>query len=343
MGQSIIKLPKPIYIAGASTVVGHEEFAGPLGKYFDFHDPKDDTFGMDTWEKAESEMQRMAVGSLLGRSKLKDGDIAALFSGDLLNQCTGSAYGLLSYNIPFFGLYGACSTAAEGLCLGSLYAATVGGRVISAVSSHYCSAERQFRYPMEYGGQRPPTAQWTVTGAAAFLLSDRGESYYPRDVENEYLPRITEVMPGISVDRGITDANNMGAAMAPAALDTLLRYFSESDLSPDNFDRIVTGDLGAEGSSILCDFARAAGLDISAVHTDCGNMIYDAAATDKHAGGSGCGCSAVVTAGYLLHEMRAGRLKDILFLGTGALMSPMSVQQGQSIPGIAHLVRITTV
>jgi stage V sporulation protein AD len=195
---------------------------------------------------------------------------------------------------------------------------------------------------MEYGGQRPPTAQWTVTGAAAFLLSDRHESYYPRDLQNECLPRITEVMPGISVDRGITDANNMGAAMAPAALDTLLRYFSESDLSPDNFDRIVTGDLGAEGSSILCDFARAAGLDISAVHTDCGNMIYDAAATDKHAGGAGCGCSAVVTAGYLLHEMRAGRLRDILFLGTGALMSPMSVQQGQSIPGIAHLVRITT-
>ena len=248
MGHSIIKLPKPIYIAGASTVVGHEEFAGPLGEYFDFHDPKDDTFGMDTWEKAESEMQRMAVGSLLGRAKLKDGDIAAVFSGDLLNQCTGSGYGLLSYNIPFFGLYGACSTAAEGLCLGSLYAATVGGRVISAVSSHYCSAERQFRYPMEYGGQRPPTAQWTVTGAAAFLLSDQRESYYPRNVQKEHLPRITEVLPGISVDRGISDANNMGAAMAPAALDTLMRYFSESGLSPEAFDLIVTGDLG-EGPS----------------------------------------------------------------------------------------------
>jgi stage V sporulation protein AD len=217
----------------------------------------------------------------------------------------------------------------------------VGGRVISAVSSHYCSAERQFRYPMEYGGQRPPTAQWTVTGAAAFLLSDLRESYYPRNVQNECLPRITEILPGISVDRGISDAGNMGAAMAPAALDTLLRYFSESNLSPDSFDLIVTGDLGEEGSAILCDFARAAGLDITAVHTDCGNLIYDAAATDKHAGGSGCGCSAVVTAGYLLHEMRAGRLRDILFLGTGALMSPMSIQQGQSIPGIAHLVRIT--
>ena len=191
-------------------------------------------------------------------------------------------------------------------------------------------------------GSYTPTAQWTVTGAAAFLLSDQRESYYPRDVENECLPRITEVMPGISVDRGISDANNMGAAMAPAALDTLMRYFSERNLSPAAFDLIVTGDLGAEGSSILCDFARAAGLDIAAVHTDCGNMIYDAAATDKHAGGSGGGCSAVVTAGYLLHEMRAGRLKNILFLGTGALMSPMSMQQGQSIPGIAHLVRITT-
>ena len=233
-------------ILGYAAVGGKKEGEGPLGKYFDaiFEDAH---LGCDTWEKAESEMQRMAVGSLLGRSKLKDGDIAALFSGDLLNQCTGSAYGLLSYNIPFFGLYGACSTAAEGLCLGSLYAATVGGRVISAVSSHYCSAERQFRYPMEYGGQRPPTAQWTVTGAAAFLLSDRGESYYPRDVENEYLPRITEVMPGISVDRGITDANNMGAAMAPAAADTLLRYFKASGWELRDFDLIVTGDLGYEG------------------------------------------------------------------------------------------------
>lgn len=341
MEHSIIKLPKPIYIAGASTVVGHEEFEGPLGEYFDFHAPADDTFGMDTWEKAESEMQRMAVGSLLGRAKLKDRDIAAIFSGDLLNQCTSSGYGLLSFDIPFFGLYGACSTAAEGLCLGSLYAATVGGRVISAASSHYCSAERQFRYPMEYGGQRPPTAQWTVTGAAAFLLSDQRESYYPKSVPEEFLPCITEVLPGISVDRGIKDANNMGAAMAPAALDTLTRYFSGSPLSPDHFDMIVTGDLGEEGSTILCDFARAAGLDIAAVHRDCGNLIYDSSRTDKHAGGSGCGCSAVVTAGYLLHEMRARRLRDILFVGTGALMSPMSIQQGQSIPGIAHLVRIT--
>ena len=342
MGHSIIKLPKPIYIAGASTVVGHEEFEGPLGEYFDFHDPKDDTFGMDTWEKAESEMQRMAVGSLLGRAKLKDGDVAAVFSGDLLNQCTGSGYGLLSYNIPFFGLYGACSTAAEGLCLGSLYAATVGGRVISAVSSHYCSAERQFRYPMEYGGQRPPTAQWTVTGAAAFLLSDLRESYYPQNMQNERLPRITEVLPGISVDRGISDANNMGAAMAPAALDTLMRYFSESNLSPDAFDLIVTGDLGEEGSAILCDFAKAAGLDISAVHTDCGNLIFDATQQDVHSGGSGCGCSAVTLCAEFLPKLYSGKLKKILFCGTGALLSPTSTQQGLPIPGVCHAIAIET-
>ncbi len=334
MTQGIIRPRRPVYIADASTVVGHEEAAGPLGAYFDLHDPKDDTFGQNTWEKAESEMQRMAVNTLLGRTNREDKEIAALFAGDLLNQCTGSGYGLLTFGIPYFGLYGACSTAAEGLLLGSLFAGAYGRPVVTVSSSHNCSAERQFRFPMEYGAQRPPTAQWTVTGAAAFLLSGEETS--------AGTPHIAEVLPGISVDRGITDANNMGAAMAPAALSTICRYFSESGRDPSSFDGIFTGDLGAEGSSILLEFASAAGYDLSLVHKDCGNLIYDAEATDKHAGGSGCGCSAVVMAGYLLHQLRTGVLKDILFIGTGALLSPMSVQQGQSIPGIAHLVRITT-
>ena len=336
MAQGITRPLRRVWIADASTVGGHEEAAGPLGEYFDLHDPKDDTFGQSTWEKAESEMQRLAVNTLLGRAERRDCEIERMFAGDLLNQCTGSGYGLLPFGIPYFGLYGACSTCAEGLALGALITGAYGGRTVTVSSSHNCSAERQFRFPMEYGGQRPPTAQWTVTGSAAFLLTDN------RAECTERAPYIAEVMTGISVDRGITDANNMGAAMAPAALDTLCRYFRESGRDPASFDGIFTGDLGAEGSSILREFARAAGYDISAVHEDCGNLIYDAEATDKHAGGSGCGCSAVVLGGYLLDQLRKGRMKDILFIGTGALLSPMSVQQGGSIPGIAHLVRITT-
>jgi len=332
MAQSIWRPARPVCIADAATVVGHEEHAGPLGVFFDLHDPKDDSFGMDTWEKAESEMQRLAVNTLLGRTKRRDEEIRAMFAGDLLNQCTGAGYGLLSFQVPFFGLYGACSTAAEGLALGTLLCGAYGGQYVTVSSSHFCSAERQFRYPMEYGGQRPPTAQWTVTGAAAFLLTDEQISG---------APRITEVLPGITVDRGVTDANNMGAAMAPAALDTLVRYFRESGRSPDSFDMILSGDLGAEGSAILRDMSAAAGYDISAVQRDCGMLIYDAQAADKHAGGSGCGCSAVTVGGYILDEMRRGALSDVLFIGTGALLSPMAVQQGQSIPGIGHLVRIT--
>ena len=337
MAQGIMRPRRPVWIADAASVVGHEEAAGPLGAYFDLHDPKDDTFGQSTWEKAESEMQRLAVNTLLGRAGFRDGEIERMFAGDLLNQCTGSGYGLLPFGIPYFGLYGACSTCAEGLALGALIGGAYGGRTVTVSSSHNCSAERQFRFPMEYGGQRPPTAQWTVTGAAAFLLTDN-----PGDCKRN-APRIAEVLPGISVDRGITDANNMGAAMAPAALDTVCRYFRESGREPASFDRIFTGDLGAEGSAILKEFTRAAGVDIADVHEDCGNLIYNAAATDKHAGGSGCGCSAVVLAGYLLDCLRRGEMKDILFIGTGALLSPMSIQQGASIPGIAHLVRITTV
>lgn len=337
MNTQILSPLSPVYIADAATVVGHEEFAGPLGAYFDLHDADRDTFGQNTWESAESEMQRLAVGVLFSRFPMGEESIGALFAGDLINQCTGSGYGLLSYTIPFLGLYGACSTAAEGLLLGALYCGAYHRRAITVSSSHFCSAERQFRYPLEYGGQRPPTAQWTVTGAAAFRLTTVSS-----ECVHENSPRIAEVLPGISVDRGITDANNMGAAMAPAAVDTLVRYFQESGRTPDSFDRIITGDLGREGSELLCDFTEAAGYRIRDVHQDCGMMIYDNTATDKHAGASGCGCSAVTVAGYVVPQMRTGRWKDILFLGTGALLSPMRVQQGDSIPGIAHLVRMTT-
>ena len=330
MKSEIISFGNAPTILSRATVVGKKEFEGPLGALFDCHDDTD-TFGKSTWEQSESEMQRLALSLAIRKANLKNSDIDAVFAGDLINQCTGSAYGLISFGIPYFGLYGACSTAAEGLILASL-ALNAGAfdRVAVVTSSHNCSAERQFRYPIEYGGQRTPTAQWTVTGSAAFLLgSDRGAAY------------ITEAMPGRSVDLGIDDAANMGAAMAPAAVDTLTRYFKASGKKPSDFDMIVTGDLGYEGHAIVLDLMKKQGIDLSSNYTDCGLLIYDRKKQDMHAGGSGCACSATVLAALLLDRFERGELHDILWMGTGALMSPMSVQQGLSIPGICHLVRIT--
>ncbi len=328
---------KQVYIIGQASVVGQQERQGPIGSSFDISE-KDD-FGMDTWEKAEAEMQRLALGCAMSKAGLTEGDVDCMLAGDLINQCISSNFGLLDYDIPYLGLYGACSTCAEGLLLGALLCGGDMGvtRCAAVTSSHYCSAERQFRFPLEYGGQRTPTAQWTVTGSGAFLLSSDREDVCRN--AGAYIPEITEVMPGCAVDRGISDVNNMGAAMAPSAVHTLKRYF-ESGHTPDEFDWIVTGDLGSEGSSILCDLMHAEGYDISRIHKDCGCIIYNAEATDKHAGGSGCGCSAVVMAANILTNLMSGAVRDILFLGTGALMNPMSLNQKQSIPGIAHLVRI---
>ncbi len=329
MQQNIIALKTPVSVISAASVVGHEEWAGPLGSCFDYHDDTD-KFGQKTWEQAESELQHISLNLALAKKKLKPTDIDLLFAGDLLNQCTGSTYGLLSFDIPFFGLYGACSTAAEGLILASLLLAdNTYRRCCVVASSHYCSSERQFRFPLEYGGQRTPTSQWTVTGAGAFVLG-----HEPDCVE------ICEVLPGRSVDYGITDANNMGAAMAPAAIDTLTRYFRASENAPGDFDMILTGDLGFEGHRIVSEQLMAQGLNLGTGYHDCGLMIYDRTMQDKHAGGSGCGCSAVVLASYLLPKLQSGELQDILLLGTGALMSPTSVQQGNAIPGIAHLVHL---
>lgn len=329
MQNRILKF-KNAAIISASSVVGKWEYEGPLGKYFDVHDSTD-KFGMNTWELAESEMQRLAFNTALAKLSISEQSVDALFAGDLLNQCVSSSYGLLDFDIPYFGLYGACSTAAEGIMLA---AATVSAgyfkSAAAVTSSHYCSAERQYRSPVEYGAQRSPTAQWTVTGAGAFIISDEGRV------------RVSEGLPGIVVEKGICDASNMGAAMAPAAAHTLLRYFSESTLSPSDFDRIVTGDLGAEGGSILCELLLSEGLDIKSVYDDCGTIIYDRKAQDKHSGGSGCGCSAVVLASYFLPMLERGELHDIIVMGTGAMMSPSSIQQGQAIPSVAHLIRITS-
>ena len=325
-------IPLRAKIQTAASAVGKKEAAGPLGKLFDLCDPSD-RFGADTWEAAESEMQRMALNTALAKASLRDSDIGALFAGDLLNQCVGSAYGLMDFDIPYFGLYGACSTCAEGLLLASM--AVTGGlfdRAAAVTSSHYCAAERQYRTPIEYGAQRAPTAQWTVTGSGAFIVENADHS--PNGAV------IVGGMAGKVRERGISDAGNMGAAMAPAAEDTLTRFFSESDTTPEDYDLIVTGDLGFEGGAILCDLMRANGYPMMDRYTDCGMLIYDRVRQDVHGGGSGCGCSAVVLAADLLPKLERGELSRILFLSTGAMMSPDSIKQGRAIPAVAHLLEI---
>lgn len=329
--MNVIRLKHAPSVVGYASVVGKKEHEGPLGADFDLHDDAG-TFGMDTWEKSESEMQRLALNTALAKAKLSPDAVKAIFAGDLLNQCTGSAYGLLSFSKPFFGLYGACSTFAEGTMLASLMIGAGYFDVCAAVSSsHFCSAERQFRFPLEYGGQRAPTAQWTATAAGAFVLSAEGAG-----------PYITEVLPGTIVDKGIRDVNNMGAAMAPAAVDTMKKYFEDTGHSPDDFDMILTGDLGLEGHSIAVEFMKASGCDIQNVYNDCGLLLYGAGTQDVHCGGSGCGCSASVVCGHIMRRFQKGELHNVLYIATGALMSPDSLKQGGTIPGIAHLVRISS-
>lgn len=331
------KLTNRVFIISSASVVGKKEKMGPLGNAFDLSG--DDRFGKDTWEKAESEMQRLAISIALNKCALSNNDIDILCAGDLINQCISSSYGLSEYHIPYLGIFGACSTCAEGILMSAIYASYVCDRCATVTSSHYCSAERQFRYPLEYGGQRTPTSQWTVTGSGAFIVSS-----LLRDIEKcptENIVEIADVMPGCIVDRGISDANNMGAAMAPSAAETLERYFCTN--TPDDFDMIITGDLGREGSGILLDLLSSKSIDLSKNHVDCGNMIYTSKELDTHAGGSGCGCSAVVMAADIIPNLEKGVLKNILFIGTGALMNPLSINQGQTIPGIAHLVHLRSV
>ena len=328
MAQGIIQLRAKI--CAWATAAGKKESEGPLGSCFDLKDTTD-KFGQKTWEAAESEMQRRALALAIKRCGLKAEEIDLLFAGDLLNQCVASAYGLLEYPIPFCGIYGACSTSAEGLLLAGM--AITGGIAnwASAVtSSHYCAAERQYRTPIEYGAQRSPTAQWTVTGAGAFLVGGAGEEGVP----------ITRGMVGIPLDSGVRDAANMGGAMALAAADTLKRFFGSSGTAPNDYDRIISGDLGYEGGTILCDVLRAEGIDIRARYSDCGQLIYDRERQDVHSGGSGCGCAAITLGGYLLPRLWEGVEKRILFLPTGALMSPDSIKQGRTIPAVAHLVEL---
>ena len=329
VGDSVIALERPPVIIGHAAVGGRRESEGPLAADFDavFLDT---SFGEDSWEKAESAMQREALSRALAKASLKTSDLQAIFAGDLQNQCTASHYHLRNIGVPTIGLYGACSTMTESLMVASVFMESGGTeRVAALTSSHFCSAERQFRFPLEYGGQRTPTAQWTATAAGAAILG-RAESGV----------RITEVCPGRIVDKGICDINNMGACMAPAAADTLIRYFASTGKTPQDVGAIVTGDLGYVGSRLLCELMAEAGYPIADRHKDCGLMIYDRERQDVHAGGSGCGCSAGVLCGHLLRQMESGNIADLLIMSTGALMSPTLNQQGESIPGVAHLVHL---
>ncbi|CCY73160.1 stage V sporulation protein AD [Eubacterium sp. CAG:115] len=321
---------KPSVIAYAA-VVGKAENEGPYGGEFD-EVVEDNKAGSDTWEQAESLFQQRAVGHVLRKSGLEPDRIDLMIAGDLLNQCVGSSYGLKDYFIPYLGIYGACSTFAEGLLLSAaLVNAGYIDTAIASTSSHFSTAERQFRFPLNYGGVRTPTAQWTATAAGAALVGFSGKP-----------PFIRAATVGKIEDMGITDLNNMGAAMAGAAYDTLTRHMKHRGTHPQDYDVIITGDLGQVGSDLLYDLFQRDGVSLREHHKDCGLMIYDRAAQDVHAGGSGCGCSASMMCGHFFKRIQAGELKRVLYCATGALMSPTVVQQGGSIPGIAHCVEISS-
>ena len=317
-------------LSSFAAAVGKMEGEGPLKDSFDYI-ADDVSLGEASWEKSESKLQQIAFNAALSKGNFSQKDIDILFAGDLLNQGVSSSYGARDTEIPFIGLFGACSTMAESLSLASLF--VDGGMAVNSgavTSSHFCSAERQFRLPVNYGGQRTPTAQWTATAAGCAIVSPHVNP-----------PYVKAVTIGKIKDMGITDANNMGAAMATAAYDTISRHLANTSQSIDSFDLILTGDLGRVGSDILLELFRKDNVDISAKHNDCGLMLFDLKKQDVHAGGSGCGCSASVLCGYVLNEIQQGKLKNVLFAATGALMSPTGVEQGESIPGISHAVHIS--
>lgn len=329
IGKRTIEFDTPPSILSSAGVAGPKESEGPLSKEFD-RVFSDSMIGQDSWEKAESYLQKKAVELALTKLRLKESDVTYIFAGDLLNQCTASSFGLREMNIPLIGVYGACSTMALSLINASVYAESIDNSInVAVTSSHFCSAERQYRFPLEYGGVRPPTSQWTVTGSGAAVVG-----------YDDVSPKISAFTVGKIVDMGITDANNMGAAMAPAAADTIKSFLEDTGTKPSDYDMIYTGDLGVVGTELLYKLLNSEGIDISSNHKDCGLMIYDRERQDVHSGGSGCGCSASVLCSHILKELRNRKLNNILFCATGALLSPTTTQQGESIPCIAHLVNI---
>ena len=328
VGKYTLILENTPSVESFAAIGSKKEGEGPLADGFDLL-VKDSYFGEKTWEKAENRIQREAVNHALAKAELDPADIDYVFAGDLLNQCISSSFSLRELGIPFYGLYGACSTMAESLSLASLFVDSgAAARCAAVTSSHFCSAERQFRYPLEYAGQRTPTSQWTVTGGGAVIVGKKREAPYVR-----------AITAGTVEDYGIKDANNMGAAMAPAASTTICRFLEDTDTTPEDYDLIATGDLGKVGSSLLYVLTEQRGYNIRNRHKDCGLMIFDPETQPEIiAGGSGCGCGASVLCSHLLPQMKAGKLKNVLFIATGALLSTTSTQQGESIPGVAHAV-----
>lgn len=328
-GKQSFVLPQMPVITAWASVAGKKESEGPLASTFDITS-KDTYFGQKSWEQAEKQMQKLAMDKVIEKAGLTRNQIGLVYSGDLLNQCIGSSFSLRNTGMAHLGLYGACSTMAESLLAASM--AVSGGfsdKVIALTSSHFASSERQYRFPLGYGGQRTPTAQWTVTGSGAALLCSAGKG-----------PRIDCCTIGTVTDLGIKDANNMGAAMAPAAYATIKTHMEDMGRTPDDYDLIVTGDLGQLGKEILMELSRMDGLYLGGKIADCGTLVFDTTKQDVHSGGSGCGCSAITLCGDLLNKLNSGKLKHILFCGTGALLSPTSTQQGLPVPGVCHAVSI---
>ncbi len=330
VGRSSVALPMPAYISGSGCIVGSKEAEGPLADEMDCVS-LDDKFGMDSWEAAESHLQKEAVRIVLEKTGVDKREIRYLFAGDLLGQSMASSFGLLDYEIPLLGLYGACSTCGESLSLGSMVVGTgLASKVICVTSSHFASAEKEFRFPLEYGVQRPQSATWTVTGSGAFLVM--GER------TTAALAKVTGITTGRIVDLGVKDNSNMGCAMAPAAADTIRQHMEDFGRAPQDFDRIITGDLGQVGSQALYELLSAKGIDIADRHMDCGTTIFDIEKQDVGSGGSGCGCAAVTLAAHILPRIRSGEWQRVLFLPTGALLSKTSFNEGLAVPGIAHAV-----
>ncbi len=335
MGKQSIDLKTPVYIRESASIVGTKEGQGPLAELFDMIGG-DDMFGCDSWEEAESSLQKDAVSLALSKAGMKKEEIRYIFAGDLLGQSIASSFGLASYEMPLIGMYGACSTC--GLTLGMGAMAVSGGfaeHVVCVTSSHFASAEKEFRFPLAYGNQRPLSASWTVTGSGAFLLSgDKG---------TKARAKISGITTGKIMDYGLKDSMNMGACMAPAACDTIYNNLKDFGRRPSDYDKIITGDLGTVGQHVLLDLLNEKDMDIAGQHMDCGIEIYDAKEQDTHAGGSGCGCSAVTLSAYILKKIEEGVWKRVLFVPTGALLSKTSFNEGQTVPGIAHGVVIEAI
>ena len=333
LGKASVKLEEEVYILNSASIAGKKEGEGPLGLLFDMVG-EDDLFGCNTWEEAESSLQKNAVYLALGKAGVKAEEISYIVAGDLLGQSIATSFGIASYNIPLLGVYGACSTCGESLAVGSmLIAGGFADKVVCVTSSHFASVEKEFRFPLEYGNQRPLSASWTVTGSGAFVLGATGVVTTAKEGPRA---RITGMTIGKIVDYGLKDSMNMGACMAPAAASTLEQHFIDYNSRPEDYDRIITGDLGSVGQKVLIDLLRDKGYDISAMHIDCGIEIFDADSQDTHSGGSGCGCSAVTLSAYILKQIEEGNWKKVLFVPTGALLSKTSFNEGKSVPGIAH-------